>query len=518
MSAARLASTAPRLFPTSLAIARSDRKPHPPSKLGPAITACAAALLCLMTSTASLAQTYKTLSSFTGTNGSGPQSSLIQGTDGNLYGTTSAGGLHSQGTVFRVTTKGRIVALHSFCSLAACADGELPLAGVIQGLDGYLYGTTSAGGGHTSSTDCSTGCGTVFKMTHSGTLTTLYSFCAKTSCTDGYSPVTNLVEGTDHNFYGTTEFGGPNGIATGGDGTVFKITSKGVMTTLYNFCSHSGCADGATPRGALIQGADGNFYGTTRNGGAFKDGTVFQLTPSGTLTTLYSFCSSTTCAEGYEPLAAVVQGLDGNLYGTSSVHPAVFEVTTAGVASSIYIFCSQEGCTDGSDSYAPLIQATDGNFYGTTVGGGLYDRGTIFQVTSSGTLTTLYNFCPSMTTCTDGNVAITALLQDTDGNFYGTTAAGGTSDNGVVFKLSMGFAPFVEPMPASGAVGAQIIILGTGLKGSTKVTFNGTPATFKVVGSYEIKATVPAGATTGSIQVTTLSGTVLTSNVPFQVP
>jgi uncharacterized repeat protein (TIGR03803 family) len=139
----------------------------------------------------------------------------------------------------------------------------------------------------------------------------------------------------------------------------------------------------------------------------------------------------------------------------------------------------------------------------------------VFQITTDGTLTTLHSFC-SHTSCPDGSEPIAGLVQDTNGAFYGTTVSGGANGDGEVFALSMGLGPFVETEPAFGKAGATVRVLGTGLEGSTSVTFNGTPATFKVVSSSLISTTVPAGATTGPVQVVTPSGT-LTSNVNFRV-
>jgi uncharacterized repeat protein (TIGR03803 family) len=179
-------------------------------------------------------------------------------------------------------------------------------------------------------------------------------------------------------------------------------------------------------------------------------------------------------------------------------------------------------CADGSDVYAGLIQATDGNFYGTAELGGFplcsfsdIGCGTIFKITPAGVLTTLYTFCRD-TKCLDGNSPYAGLVQGTDGTLYGTTAGGGTQNQGTVFSLAVGLAPFVESVPGSGKVGVSITILGTNLTGATAVSFNGTAASFTVVSGTQITATVPSGATSGTVAVTTPSGT-LNSNVPFQI-
>jgi uncharacterized repeat protein (TIGR03803 family) len=182
-------------------------------------------------------------------------------------------------------------------------DGANPIAGLVQGINGQFYGTTSGGQGN--------GYGTVFTITATGTLTTLYFFCSKPNCTDGYEPYAGLIQATDGNFYGTTAGGGINGL-----GTVFKITPSGTLTTLHSFDG----TDGTSPYGTLVQGANGKFYGTTVYGGANGDGTVFKITPGGTLTILHSF----DLTDGGYPTAGLIQASNGQLYGTTySVGPTV---------------------------------------------------------------------------------------------------------------------------------------------------------------------------------------------------
>ena len=482
-------------------------------------TACGVCVLCAAAAVASPAQTFTTLHSFDGTDGALPSAGLIQATNGKLYGTALEGGAKQKGTVFTITASGALTVLHSFCSQGFCTDGEYPQAALVQATSGEFYGTAYS--------DQSHGVGTVFKITLSGTLTTIYKFCSQSDCADGENPRGGLVQGADGDFYGTTEYGGANGSF----GTVFKITPTGALTTLYSFCSQSNCTDGVEPYAGLIQATDGNFYGTTVGGGAngSNTGTVFKITPSGALTTLYSFCSQSVgqdCTDGAYPYAALVQAIDGNFYGTTFQGGAntacsaqgcgtVFKITPSGTLTTLYSFCSQSGCTDGGNAYAGLIQATDGNFYGTTVGGGANSYGTVFKITRSGALTTLYSFC-SHSGCPDGDGPLAALAQATNGNFYGTAAHGGAHGDGTIFSLSVGLGPFVETQPTSTKVGAGVRVLGTNLTGVTSVTFNGTPALFKVVSSSFISTTVPVGATTGNVQVVTPGGT-LTSNVPFRV-
>jgi uncharacterized repeat protein (TIGR03803 family) len=480
-------------------------------------------ILCLAlvaTAIASPAQEHKlsapaftTLDSFDNTDGAAPAASLLQATDGNLYGTANDGGANGGGTVFRLTPDGKLTSFYSFCSQSDCTDGQYPVAALIQAADGNFYGTTLAGGTY--------GNGTVFTITPSGALTTLHSFDA----TDGANPTAALVQATDGNFYGTTSTSG-----TSGYGTVFKITPSGALTTLHSFNS----VDGANPWATLIQAIDGNLYGTTSGCGPAGShscasegyGTIFKITPSGTLTTLYSFCSQTDCLDGANPYAGLVQASDGNLYGTTAFYGAdgrgtIFKITPSGSLSTLHSFCSESNCKDGANPESALIQATDGSFYGTTVfggadeGGDCLQCGTIFRITSGGTLTSLYSFCLEGG-CPDGSNPYAALVQDTNGNFYGTAGQGGANFDGTVFSLSVGLGIFVSLQPASGKVGATIRILGTDLAGTTSVSFNGTPAAFKVVSHSLISATVPESATTGFVTVTTPSGT-LKSNVRFRV-
>jgi uncharacterized repeat protein (TIGR03803 family) len=301
-------------------------------------------------------------------------------------------------------------------------------------------------------------------MTPNGAVTVLYSFCAQPNCTDGYFPTAGLAQGTDGNFYGTTSQGGEN-CPGNGCGTVFKITPTGTLKTLYLFAD----TDGAYPFAGLILGTDGNFYGTTSAGGAYGGGTVFRITPAGALTTIYSFCIQSTCNDGEGPW------------------------------------------------YGDLLQATDGNFYGTTSAGGANGNGTIFSLTPSGTLTTLHSFAE-----TEGSEPYYGLLQATNGTFYGTTEFGGdldcnhSSGCGTFFGLDVGLHPFVAFVRNSGKVGQTGGILGQGFTGTTSVSLNGLPAAFTVKSDTFITATVPPGATSGFVTVVTPSGT-LTSNVPFRV-
>jgi uncharacterized repeat protein (TIGR03803 family) len=383
-------------------------------------------------------------------------------------------------------------------------DGNLPVEVPVQATNGNLYGTTREGGvnvcigdiTHSNPHGKNLGCGTVFEITPSGTLTTLYNFCSQSGCADGGSPTAGLVQGTDGNLYGMTGGGGANGY-----GTVFKITLSGRLTTLHSFNGTDG--SGYSPA-ALVQGADGNFYGTSVSGGANGPGAVFKITPSGTLTTLLDFNG----ADGGSPSAGLVQGTNGNFYGTTST--TFFEITPSGTLTTLHTFTGMDG---SGNSARGLVLGADGNFYGITAVGGAYGYGTIFKITPTGALTMLHSFDD----LTDGQDAGPALVQDTNGNFYGTAASGGASDHGTVFSLVAGLGPFVETLPTSGTVGAAVMILGTNLTGATAVTFDGTPAKFTVASSSLITTTVPTGANTGEVKVITPDGT-LPSNVSFLVP
>src|SRR5271155_6051625 len=419
-------------------------------KLNCCVGACAL-LLFITTMAATLpAQTFKSIDSFDNTDAALPWATLIQGNDGNFYGTTQNGGNTSCGlgcgTVFRITPSGKLTS-YSFDG----TNGSQPYAGLVQAANGDFYGVTTSGGVNDL--------GTVFKFTPTGGLTTLYSFAAAT----GYAPLGGLTLASDGDFYGTASSGGPNtGQCSPGCGTIFKITSKGKYTTIHNF---NGIPDGGAPLATMVQAPDGTFYGTASAlGNADSYGTVFTITPKGKYTVVHQFNN-----------------------------------------------------TDGAYPFGGLIFGTDGNLYGTAAYGGKYPNyGTVFKITTSGKFKTLHNFDSK-----DGSYLYAGLVQGTNGEFYGATYAGGSSTAcpygcGTVFSLSVGLGPFVETLPNSGKVGAAVRILGTDLTGATSVTFNGTAAEFKVISKSEIETTVPSGATTGTVDVKTAKNT-LNSNLVFRV-
>lgn len=472
-------------------------------------------LVCVITAISSSAQTFTTLVTFNGPNGYDPAAqALVQGVDGNLYGTTSGGGLYGGGTVFMLTKGSILMIVHNFCAQAGCTDGTEPLAGLIQAADGDFYGTTQYGGRGVYPR------GTFFKMTRTGHFTTLYSFCSQAGlngCLDGWEPSGPLVQGVSGDIYGTTPGGGVNGLGMAFSATPDgSLSTRGPLSTLYSFCSQPACDDGQSPYKGLALGWDGNLYGTTIGGGSTDSGVVFKLTPDGQETVLYSSCSrgSHTTPFGCLGNGIVVQGLDGSLYGTSPLGGSdgdgtVFRLTQDGVLTDLHSFDGTDGSHIGS-----IIQATDGNFYGTTGSGGANGFGTIFRITPQGSLTTIHDFNPPIN-CVHDCYDDSGLMQATDGNLYGVYSSVGY-DYSEVFRVEIGLAPFVQARPDLAKHGIEVGLLGQSLKGSTDVSFNGTPASFIVVSDTFIDATVPADAISGYVTVTTPSGT-LTSNIPFHV-
>jgi uncharacterized repeat protein (TIGR03803 family) len=323
-------------------------------------------LFCAVIATASPAQTFARLTSFRySDSGAYPEyMSLVEGSDGNFYGTTPVGGGVGGGTLFEITPGGGLTTL---CNLGedTCFDEEFPYAGLIQASDGNFYGTSWRGGAN--------GTGAVFETTAgSNTVTLLYSFCSQTNCADGDDPFAPLLQAANKNFYGTTLNGG-----TKGYGTVFEITSAGTLTTLHSFRY----TDGASPTAGLIQARNGNFYGTTLYGGSKGAGTVFEITAAGKLKTLHSFGSA---GDGTHPYLRLVQATNGKFYGTTHDGGAhgqgtVFQITAGGTFTTLYSFCSLKNCADGANPYASVIQATNGNFYGTTSQGGANQQGTFLK-------------------------------------------------------------------------------------------------------------------------------------------
>jgi uncharacterized repeat protein (TIGR03803 family) len=359
-----------------------------------------AAALVLTAFAAQAGVAFTALHVFTGNDGANPWAGLVQGSDGYLYGTTSGGGTNGgHGTVFKISTDGTFTSLYSFGDTSS--SGANPEAALVQGTDGYFYGTTTG----------VSGTGTVFKMSTNGALTTLDSGGALAGTPGG------LVEGSDGYFYGTTAHGGYGERF----GTVFKISTSGVLTKLHIFTNG---IDGAIPSSGLVQGPDGYFYGTTQGVSGSGAGTVFKMSTNGALTTLNSGGALAGTPSG------LVEGSDGYFYGTtfsggSEYFGTVFKISTSGVLTNLYIFTNG---IDGANPSSGLVQGTDGYFYGTTDNPSR-DDGTVFKISTNGTLTTLFSGFHN-------SAPIYALVQGTDGNFYGTTFSGGTNGNGTVFRLT----------------------------------------------------------------------------------
>lgn len=388
--------------------------------------------------------TYTVLYTFTGgADGAVPYgATLITDRAGNIYSTTNSGGNDSEcsagcGVVFKLDGTGTESVLYTF---TGGADGALPLAGLIGDAKGNLYGTTSGGGGG------SLPAGTVFQLDSTGKETVLYNFCSVANCADGNTPYAGVIRHAG-DLYGTTLGGGEFCIENGGCGVVFKVDSIGKETVLYNFCpnGYGNCTDGASPQAGPIDDAAGNLYGTTSGGGANGLATVFRLSPAGVETVLHSFAGD---ADGANPFAGLIRDEDGNLYGTTSAggpsgQGTVFKVDPEGSETVLYSFT---GGTDGGYPEAGLVSDEKGNLYGTTFFGGRASPpcysfcGVVFKVDTAGMETVLYSFKGGA----DGLNPAAGLMLGKAGNLYGTTGYGGDSGQscatgigcGVVFKLT----------------------------------------------------------------------------------
>jgi uncharacterized repeat protein (TIGR03803 family) len=378
------------------------------------------------------AQTYTTLYSFNGIpDGAAPTAPLVRDAAGNLYGTTVGGGI-SSGTVFEISSTGTETILHTF---QGKPDGSSPWGGLVRDAAGDFYGTTAYGGAYNF--------GTVFKITKAGKYGVLYSF---TGVPDGATPFTGLTIDFAGNLYGVTLFGGTgNCTSESGDkgcGTVFMLSAAGTETVLHNF---AGGADGEYPGSPLVRDSAGNFYGATENGGAtscldysgYGCGTIFKLSNTGVETILHSFSGPPSDGEVAE---GVIIGPKGNLYGTTlgggpHGYGTVFELTPAGTETLLYSFGASPH--DGRNPSAGLVGNAAGDFYGTTEAGGgqgcvRNGCGTIFELTRSGREKMLYSFY----TNNGGCVPFAGLIRDSAGNLYGTTTNCGTTGSGTVFKLT----------------------------------------------------------------------------------
>jgi uncharacterized repeat protein (TIGR03803 family) len=386
---------------------------------------------------------YRVVHSFLGKDGNAPNW-LIQGRDGFFYGTTFSGGPHTEfpdgaGVIFRVDSAGNFTVLHSF----GLIDGYIP-SGLMQAQDGSFYGTTLAGGSPTGG-----GAGTLFRMDVTGALTTLHAFDGGQNCCDGGVPNGPPIQGTDGKFYGVTFNGGAIRDADHplGFGTVYRYDpSTGLLTIIHSFDLADG--NGINPNGPLRQGSDGFLYGTTGVGGG-----VFRMDTAGNLTLLHAITDSN------EPLAGLIQAADGALYGTTDGPPGtVFRIDTA----SNYSLLNRFDGLDGSGLTTPVTQASNGSFYGTAQQGGLLDplAGDLFQIDSSGALRVLHSFTQSDTK--SGYLPFAPLIQGNDGALYGTTASGGDKGHGAIFRLDLSI-----PQPIASVVLQPPAILPGGQSSAT---------------------------------------------------
>lgn len=383
------------------------------------------------------------------TDGGQPNGPLLLASDGNLYGTTRAGGENRCsdldnfcGVVFRMTPSGQVAVLHSFGANAT--DGTRPLGALMQGADGAIYGLTAAGGVQNG--------GTAWRLTLGGEYRVMHSFTGVDD--EGYTPVGGLVQTADGNFYGVTDSGGRNHCAyipsPGGNcGTVFQMDASGKVTTLYSFGGST--SDGSQPTGPLLIARDGNLYGTTTNGGScvlngVSDycGTIFRIARTGAYTVLHRFGTS-LADDGIAPQGPLIQANDGMFYGTTAAGGlgrcggttgcgTVYRMTASGTVSLLHAF-SVDSRADGYGPGPFLVQGKDGNLYGVTGSGGTYQSdllGTIFRLTPSGAKTTLHSFGPYDA---GPHNPVGGLVQVSDGSFFGVTAYQGPNNGaGTVFR------------------------------------------------------------------------------------
>jgi uncharacterized repeat protein (TIGR03803 family) len=452
------------------------------------------------------------------TDGVFPKSGLTLGTDGSLYGTTSAGGSVGFGTVFKITTSGKFTVVHNFNGNTEGAPADTP---PIQGPDGNFYGTVSDGGGAVF--------GTVYRMTPAGKFTVIYTFGG----TVRYPVAITL--GTDGNFYGT--FLGGSSAPYGG---VFKITPHGKFTVLHIF----DVTDGQTPMGAIIQATDGNFYGTTRAGGSGSDGVAYKMTPAGVLTVLHNFAND---GHGSGLFAGLVQATDGKFYGGTIGNPGVsegvlFQIDSKGTFADLVFFTNITGKFPGAVPQVSLIQHTNGTLYGNTAGGGSQGKGVLYSLSmglgpfvrfvgpefsgkvgstieilgqglTGASKVSFRGVGATFTVVSDTYLTAVVPAGATTG-LVTVKAPGGTLTSNRVFRVTPVILSF---SPTSGSVGTKVTITGSGFTGASKVTFGGVKATtFSVDSDTQITATVPTGAKTGKIQVTTPGGTA-TSATDFTV-
>jgi uncharacterized repeat protein (TIGR03803 family) len=465
--------------------------------------------------------------------GTDPQGGVALGFDGNLYGTTQGGGKHAAGTVFKVTPTGTLTTLWTFTN---GTDESVPIFPLLQAQDGNFYGVTLG--------QYNGQYGAFYKVSSTGAFSVLHDF----TFTDGSNP--NLPTwSTDGNLYGTAILGGKPACAgyQYGCGVVYKMTPAGKQTVLWNFKGFYS-NDGTLPEGVLVQGYDGNYYGATREGGTSANcgggcGAVFKITPAGVLTILHNF---TGHPDGAYPDTGLTLGTDGNFYGVTSVggkfnRGALYKITPAGTETILYNFCSVSGCTDGFNPETPLVQHTNGKFYGNTtgnsIGGGVFysmDVGLkpfaglvtwtgkvgktveILGQGFTGTSGVSFNgLAATFNVVSDTYMTATVPTRATTGYVTVTTSASTMKSN----RKFLVTPQITTVSPTSGIVGSSVTITGVSLMQTTKVTIGGKADSFTVNSDTKVSATVPAGAKTGlKVSVTTQGGTASSSGTFAVVP
>ena len=470
--------------------------------------------------------------------GSYPNSSLAQDNNGNFYGTTSGGGtfgqsIYDEGTIFKMAPDGTVSTLHSFGTASrnldgsTIADGYKPSGNLVFATDGNLYGTTAAGGEGAD--------GTVYRISPAGVYTIVHSFAAA-NADQGTYPEAGVIEGKDGNFYGTTSQGGAYGV-----GTVFQLKPDGTYKAIYSFGATTD--DPASPSLGLVQDAQGNLYGTSAKGGSAGLGAIYKIDSQFNYSVIYSFMPApaaytftfnssyaTNVSGGFSPNSPLVIGADGALYGTASGTTygagAIYKVTPQGQFTLLHRFGDGSVASDGAEypintstslgisqgvssltapPAGPMVLATDGNFYGTTYQGGLGNGGTVFEMTPAGQVTIVHRFG-------DGAVAVdgvnpNGLTQGSDGNFYGTTSAGGTATDGTAFKITADLPVFTSLLHVSAAVGVPFTYQMVAAQGPVTYSVGSLPSGFNFDGTSVISGTpTAAGTLVISITATNANG------------
>jgi uncharacterized repeat protein (TIGR03803 family) len=462
--------------------------------------------------------------------GANPFGSLVQGKDGNFYGVTARGGSNGDGTVFKIAPTGVLTTLYTFSAgHTGNADGAWPYGGLALASDGNFYGVCSAGGAN--------GNGSVFKITTSGAFTSLYSFSALNYGTypyvnsDGATPYASLIQASDGDLYGVCTVGGLYG-----NGTLFRMTTAGALVFAHSF----GGGDGAFPYAGLVQSKDGTLYGTTQQGGSNNSGAVFHV-HNGFFSSLYSFSavnSSATNADGRYPEAPLIQATDGNLYGVCSSGGAegygtVFELTPSGTCTPLYTFAD----IDGAAPYGALTQGKDGNFYGVCYGGGASTFGVVFKLTMApeilsfspmngpvGTAVTLTGAALTGTTAVKfGAIKVTNFTVNSDTSLTFTVPSPGAASAKITVVNAFGagtsagafvMAPVIKSFtPIKGKVGTAVTLTGVNFTGASSVKVGAVAASFTVNSDTSLTLTVPTGAVTAKITVANSYGKGVSTKV-----